>query len=94
MKPVKVIAQQELKEELSLTVSLNDIKVGNSFTLQNPKEKRRYIVFPCLVVLTSRPKITLDREHTEYAWISREKLEAYHILDDLPYVIAKALDLR
>ncbi len=93
-KPVKEIAQQEAKEELGLDVSLEDIKVAKSYTVENPKEKRKYIVFACLITLKSKPKITLDHEHTDYAWITRKQLESYEILDDLPYAIDKALELK
>jgi 8-oxo-dGTP pyrophosphatase MutT (NUDIX family) len=90
-KPVQGIAKQELQEELGLTIDANDIKVAASYTLQNPKEKRQYIVFPCLIDLESKPEITLDREHTDYTWTTRDKLESFHILDDLPYAIDTAL---
>ncbi len=93
IKPVKEIAQQEAKEELGLDVSLDDIKVAKSYTLENPKEKRKYIVFACLITLKSKPEIVLDREHTDYAWTSREQLKDYEMLDDLPYAIDTALKL-
>lgn len=91
IKPVKAIAQQEVKEELGLDVRLSDIKVAASYTLDNPREKRKYIVFPCLVTLKSKPLITLDYEHTDYTWITRGKLTSYDVLDDLPYAIDAAL---
>jgi 8-oxo-dGTP pyrophosphatase MutT (NUDIX family) len=94
IRPVKVIAQQEVKEELGQDVSLDDIKVGKSYTLQNPKERRRYIVFPCLVSFDKKPDVVLDREHTEFAWIKREELESFHILEDLVYAVDQSLKLR
>jgi len=93
LKPVKEIAQQELKEELSINVLLEKIKIGKSYTLENPAEKRKYVVFPCLIELEKKPKIVLDREHTEYRWIKRSQLEEFEILDDLPYAIDAALAL-
>lgn len=93
-KPVNEVALQEAKEELSLRVGLEQIKVGRSYTLKNDQEKRSYIVFPCLISLTKKPDIILDREHTDYAWIKKSDLGAYHILDDLPYAIDYALSLR
>lgn len=92
-KPVKAIAAQELSEELGLNVSSAKIKVGKSYTMKNPKERRGYVVFPCLVKLSSKPRIVLDREHTEFTWIKRDKLESYHILEDLPLTIDAALGL-
>lgn len=93
IKPVSHIARQELEEELDLIVNPRDIKVGSSYTLNNPKAKRQYIVFPCLVKLTKKPKINLNKEHTDFVWIKRSELMSYHILDDLPYAIDSALKL-
>lgn len=93
-KPVNEIAQQEIHEELSVDVTTEQIKVGKSYTLENPAEKRKYIVFPCLVTLTKKPKIKLDKEHTEYKWIKRSQLNSFEILDDLPYAIDAALKLK
>jgi NADH pyrophosphatase NudC (nudix superfamily) len=94
VKPVKQIARQECLEELAIDVSQDQITVGKSYTLKNPAEKRKYIVFPCLVQLEKEPTIVLDHENTEYRWISREDLESYEILDDLPYAIDTALTLK
>jgi len=93
VKPVKEIAQQEAKEELGLDVSVDDIKVAESYTLENPKEKRKYIVFACRITLKTKPQIVLDLEHTDYAWTTRAQLDDYEMLDDLPYAIDKALSL-
>jgi 8-oxo-dGTP pyrophosphatase MutT (NUDIX family) len=94
IRPVKEIAQKELKEELCLSVPVEEIKVGESYTLENPAEKRKYIIFPCFIELKEKSVITLDREHTEYSWIKRSQLEDYEILDDLPFAIDSALALR
>lgn len=91
-KPIRAIAAQELEEELGLMA--NDIRVGQSYTLSNTQEKRNYIVFPCLVTLKSKPKITLNAEHTDFAWIKQDELKNYHILDDLAYAVDVALKLR
>lgn len=93
VKPVQEIAQQECVEELSLKTPLSEIIVGTSYLLQNPAEKKNYIVFPCLVTITKKPEIILDREHTEFRWIDRKQLESYEILDDLPYAVDAALSL-
>ncbi len=94
VKPVAEFAQQECLEELGLAVEISQIKVVSSYTLKNPKEKRRYIVFPCLVELDKKPEIRLDREHTDFRWIKRAELETYDILDDLPVAIDAALSVR
>jgi ADP-ribose pyrophosphatase YjhB (NUDIX family) len=92
-KPVAEIASQELKEEIGLETSPQKIKVGPSYTVSNPKEKRRYIVFPCLIKLDAKPRVILDREHTDFTWIKRGELKHYHILDDTPHTIDAALNL-
>lgn len=92
-KPVKQIARQEIEEELGLKVKLGAIKMATSYTLKNPKEKRSYIVFPCLISVPAQPKIVLNSENTDFAWIDRVELSNYHILDDLPEAIDRALKL-
>lgn len=94
IRPVKEIAKQEVKEELGLDIGIDDIKVAESYALQNPKEKRQYIIFACLVTLKSKPCIVLDRENTDYAWVSRKELINYETLDDLPFAIDTALSLN
>lgn len=94
IKPVKEIAKKEVKEELGLEIDTGAIKVAWSFTVSDPKEKRSYVIFPCLITLQNKPDITLDREHTDFAWIKRNQLESYEILDDLPYVVDAALSLK
>ena len=91
VKPVYKQVIQEIKEELSIDIKKTMVTVKDSYTLKNPKEKRSYIVFPCLVRLNSEPKIILDEENTDYRWIARSELESYYILEDLPYVIDSAL---
>ncbi len=92
-KPVARIAAQELKEEIGLQISPQKIKIGSSYTIKHPQEKRSYITFPCLVKLDAKPKVVLDREHTEFTWIKRVELERYHIIDGLSVPIDMALKL-
>lgn len=91
IKPVAKQAAQEVREELGLKITPAQVTVRPSYTLSNPQEKRRYIIFPCLITLAKKPIIKLDREHTEFVWISRSELESYDILDDLPHAIDAAL---
>jgi 8-oxo-dGTP pyrophosphatase MutT (NUDIX family) len=91
--PLKNIVVKELKEELGIKSKGLLIKIADSYTLNSPKEKRTYIVFPCLVKLNSKPTIRLNEEHTEFRWIDRPSLESFEILDDLPLAIDSALKL-
>ena len=93
-KTVTEIAQNEIKEELNVDVELSQILVRKSYTLENPKEKRKYIVFPCLVELNEKPNIVLNPENTEYAWVSPAEVNNFDILEDLPHVINAALGLN
>lgn len=94
IKDVKEIAQNEILEELGLKIRLQDIKVARSYTLKNSEEKRQHIVFPCLIQLNTKPKITLNEENTEFKWIDPAQIDSYHILSDLPYSIERALELK
>ncbi len=91
IKPVYEQVIQEVEEELCIDIDKTSIAVRKSYTLKNPHEKRSYIVFPCLVSLSTKPSIVLDRENTEYVWIRRAKLNEYDILSDLPLAIDSAL---
>jgi ADP-ribose pyrophosphatase YjhB (NUDIX family) len=93
VQPIKSQITQEIKEEIGLTVNERSIKVGQSYTLRNPQEKRQYIIFPSVIRLSSKPAINLDHEHSEYVWIQRSQLGDFRILDDLPYAINIALAL-
>jgi NADH pyrophosphatase NudC (nudix superfamily) len=90
VKAVKEQVKQEIREELGLHVTDKQVRVGTSYTVHNPKEKRRYIVFPCLVTVPTKPDIVLDRENTDFTWITRAELGSYDILADLPYAIDAA----
>lgn len=90
---VAEIAANELAEELGLDIPASAVKVAKSFTITGSKKKRSYIIFPCLVELDKKPEITLDWEHTDYAWIERKDLDNYHILEGLHEAVDRALAL-
>jgi len=94
IKSITEQVMQEVKEELGLNINRSQVKIGESYTLKNPQERRTYIVFPCLVSLKKEPDIVLNEEHTEFAWIRRNDLRLYHTLDDLPLAIDSALKLK
>ncbi len=93
-KPVEKIVAKEISEELGLEVNEGHIKVGNSYTLASDQEKRNYIVFPCLLVLDSKPAIILDREHTDYKWVKFEDIANFDVTDDFIYGVDQALKLN
>jgi ADP-ribose pyrophosphatase YjhB (NUDIX family) len=94
VKPVKQQVVQEIKEELGLSVDPNTVRLGRSYTLQNSQEKRGYIIFPARLSLLRKPRIVLSDEHTDHVWITKEKLDKYKILDDLPHAIEVALQAQ
>ncbi len=93
IKPIKQLVAQKIKVELGLDINTQFIKIASSYTLDNSKEIRQYIVFPCLITLDTEPTIILNQENTEFSWITRDKLTSYFILDDLPIAIDNALNL-
>lgn len=86
-------AVQEISEELDFKVQTKNVKVADSYTLKGMKERRTYIVFPCLVSLDKKPLINLNEENTDFNWISRNELENFNILADLPMAVDAALAL-
>ncbi len=88
---VKRHVQIELEEELGLFVPQVDIRLGDSFMIKYSAGTMSHHVWPAHVSFAIKPDITLDDEHTDYAWVTRGDLANYHVFADLPYIIDRAL---
>lgn len=87
-------AVQEIDEELGFKIKTTQVKTAPSYSVKGMKERRTYIVFPCLVKLDKEPKIKLNEENTDFKWIDRSELESFNILSDLPVAVDAALKLE
>ncbi len=71
-------AAKELKEELGISSgNMMSISSGEPFRLD--EKEKRWIVFPVMVELRDKPDISLDWEHTEYAWIKKSRIEGFRL---------------
>lgn len=92
--PIEDIAKQELSEEITLDESVIDaIKITSPYELEDPEVGRTWVVYPVLVVLTQKPVITLDWEHTDFAWINPADLKDYNFVKDYDKSVGIALAL-
>lgn len=68
--------KREIKEEVGLTVSINESLGANQYTLEEHGEKipKTEMCFSCMS--DSLEKINLSNEHSEYKWISKEEIDS------------------
>ncbi len=73
---LKAKALKELNEEIGLTEDLIDSFVfGEPYERLDSSVNRTWHVYPILANLKTRPKITLDFEHTEYQWMQLKNID-------------------
>lgn len=86
-------AQNELKEEIG--VSQDEIKnlfVGESYEFKDETlENKTWIIYPILVKLERKPKVTLDWENEKYVWTTPSDLDKYETLPGLKKSLSKVL---
>jgi 8-oxo-dGTP pyrophosphatase MutT (NUDIX family) len=83
---------QELGEELSVVP--DSVRVATPYEVDDRKIDRVWVVYPVLATLKQKPNITLDWEHTDFAWIKPEQLKDYDYVKDFDISIARALALN
>ncbi len=84
LKPISQKAEEEIKEELDIEKSsLKSIQIGKRYRFKDSKINKTWIIYPVLVKLKEKSKITLDWEHTEYKWIEPIDLVNFDIVPDL-----------
>ncbi|MFP4117561.1 MAG: NUDIX domain-containing protein [Candidatus Woesearchaeota archaeon] len=72
-------AFKELSEETGICrKDIDTYTVGDPFNIfTKSPNKIRWIVFPVLVSLKSKPKIILDSEHQKFRWIKRSRIRGF-----------------
>ncbi|MFH1408930.1 MAG: NUDIX domain-containing protein [Nanoarchaeota archaeon] len=75
---------EELREELNLKEELiASMTFGTPYRFLDKTLGCTWLIHPVIVDLKERPVITLDWEHTEYAWITPEDIEQYDAVPNL-----------
>ena len=65
--------------------------MGSPYEFFDTDEQKTWLVHPVLVELKQRPKIKLDWEHTEFKWISPDKLMTYDTVPKLDESLKRVL---
>lgn len=85
---------EELREELSvLSLLVERIVYVDPVEVVDSAIDRTWLIQPALVVLKEQPIITLDWEHTDYAWVAQDEVEKYDTVKGLDALIKKAVAL-
>ncbi len=75
---------EELREETGITpTSIRDYTYGSRYQFTDNKSKKTWIVFPAKVILSEKPSIELDWEHTKYQWIKAEDISSFDTVPNL-----------
>jgi 8-oxo-dGTP pyrophosphatase MutT (NUDIX family) len=91
-KSIEDFAKHELREELGFAEgAFTRIEVCEPYEVDDRSIDRVWVVYPVLIVLNQKPVVTLDWEHTDYAWIDPASLGDYEYVKDFDISVNKAL---
>ena len=92
IKPIEEKVLEELREELVINKeNILSMHVTGHFEFKDLKIGKTWIVTPVLVEIRE-PKIALNWEHTDYAWILPEELKNFDTVPNLDKSLEKALE--
>ena len=84
MVPIEKKVYEEIQEELNIEKhDISSIRIGSHFEFIDSLIQKTWIVFPVLVSLHRKPKITLDWEHTEYQWIDPGNIDSFDTVPNI-----------
>lgn len=87
-------AMKELKEELGVSrEEISNLYLGIPYKLKDKavEKNRTWVIYPVLVKLKRKPKITLDWENDKYIWIKASELDKYETLPGLSRSLSRVL---
>ena len=91
-KSIEDFALQEISEELSLKKSMvQSVRAAEPYEVSDEGIDRIWVVYPVLAQLKAKPRIVLDWEHTDFAWIKPDQLSQYDFVKDFDISVFKAL---
>jgi isopentenyldiphosphate isomerase len=97
LKPLANKVREELLEELGFTLADDArIVVGTPYEFRDDAINRTWVVHPVLVTLHQQlsPRLKLNWEHTEYAWVSPEQLADFDTVPQLDESLTRVLPAR
>lgn len=85
---------EELNEELQITrKQISSYSFGQSYQFTDENNSKTWIVHPTIVTLSEKPDITLDKEHTDYKWITADEIKKYDTVPNLKKSMKRAMKL-
>ena len=91
-KPVFNKIIEEINEELGLSEDIiQSYHYGELFEFTDDILKKTWIVFPAMLLLSKKPNIKLNWEHSEYKWINPNDLKKYHTVPKLEISLEKGI---
>ena len=85
---------EELKEELNITKKhISSYSFGKSYQFTDKDNGKTWIVHPTLVMLSQKPVITLNWEHSSFKWIIIDEIYDYDTVPNLKESMKRAFSL-
>ena len=93
IKSIKEKVLEELREEIRVEENIIDkIIIGDYFEFEDSDIGKTWIVTPVLVELKEKPKISIDREHTDFRWITPKEIRKFDIVPNLDESLRRVLN--
>jgi len=90
--PIENKIYEELQEEIGLIPeSIKKITFGKLYKFKDKNINKTWIILPVLVDLDHQPKIVLDWEHINYAWIDPSKINNYNTFPNLEIIFKRLI---
>lgn len=91
-KTVEEKAKEEILEETGIPENaIQSLEVREPFTFMGFK---KWVTYPAHAILTEKPEVVLDFEHTAYAWVTREELSKFNLAAGVPEVLEEFLEVQ
>ena len=85
-------ALRELKEELGIIVSAQDLKVNETFYHYPEHDPSYHIEWATFNLnFKSKPRIVLNEEHSAFEWAHKDQVLTYDLIDGEAYCISHFL---
>ncbi|QQG40107.1 MAG: NUDIX domain-containing protein [Candidatus Aenigmatarchaeota archaeon] len=83
---------EEVNEETGIRkAAISRVRFGENYSWRDGETNKSWIVYPALVKVSGKPRITLDEEHTEHAWIKPHELRKFETVPNLDTSLRNAL---
>jgi len=83
---------EELGEEIGITKEqVTNLKKGEAYKVYDKEVNINWIIFPVRIELKTKPKIKLDREHTDFKWINPQEISNHKTIFGLEKSLKKVL---